>query len=205
VTDLTLQQLVLRLFAFIIIAGVHGAAVAAAACTLGDPGPRYDGRLRANPFTHIDLLGLLGGVLFLVGWSKPVTIDPAALRPGRLGLVVVVVAAAAATLGTVMALRLARPWLLLLPWLGDTSSTVVFSLIETIGELGVWFALVNLLPAPPFTGSHLLVALVPQIREPMRRSQVYAALLLLGIGATGVITGALAPADRVLMRVVMGE
>ena len=110
--DLTLSQLVLRLSAFIFIVGLHGAAVAAAACALGDPGPRYDGRLSASPLAHVDLLGLLGGILFLVGWSKPVAIDPAALRPGRLGLVVVVVLAAAEALAAVVILRLARPWLL---------------------------------------------------------------------------------------------
>ena len=81
---------------------------------------------------------------------------------------------------------------------------MVFSLIETIGEVGVWFVLVNLLPVPPFTGSLLLGAVLPQIREPMRRSHVYASLLLLGIGATGVITETLAPLERVLARFVMG-
>jgi Zn-dependent protease len=202
-TDLTLSQLVLRLCAIVFIAGVHGAVVAATACALGDPGPRYDGRLRVSPLAHIDLLGLLAGVLFSVGWSKPVAIDPAALRLGRMGLVLVVITAAVATLGVVLVLRLARPWVL--PWLGDTSSTVVFALIETVGQLGVWFALVNLVPVPPLTGSHLLTALVPRIREPLRRSQIYAALLLVVVAFTGIITSVLAPADRVLEWLVLGE
>ena len=49
----------------------------------------------------------------------------------------VVVAAAVVTLATVLALRLARPRLVVL--LGDTSSGVAFNLIQTIGDLGTWF------------------------------------------------------------------
>jgi hypothetical protein len=56
--DYTLQQIVLRLLAMVFIA-VHGVAVAGTACALGDPGPRYDGRLTANPLAHLDVLGSL--------------------------------------------------------------------------------------------------------------------------------------------------
>ena len=53
--DFTLQQLVLRLFALLFIAGIHGAAVSATAVALGDQGPRHDGRLSLNPFVHLDI------------------------------------------------------------------------------------------------------------------------------------------------------
>ena len=81
--DLTLNQLVLRLVAMVAIAAVHGLAVAGAAVALGDPGPRHDGRFTLNPLAHLDLLGATSGVLFSVGWIKPVAIDPALLRIGR--------------------------------------------------------------------------------------------------------------------------
>jgi len=60
--DLTLQQIVLRFFALVLIVGVHGAVVAGTACALGDQGPRYDGRLKLSPLAHIDLLGFASGV-----------------------------------------------------------------------------------------------------------------------------------------------
>src|SRR5258707_9304630 len=83
--DLTLQQLVLRLIAYVFIAAVHGLAVAAVAVALGDQGPRYDGRLRVSPLAHLDIIGTAAGVLFSAGWIRPIAIDPFELRLGRLG------------------------------------------------------------------------------------------------------------------------
>ena len=195
-TDFTLQQIVLRFFAVVLIVAVHGAVVAATAQALGDPGPRYDGRLKLSPLAHIDLLGFVSGVLFSVGWIKPVAIDPAALRIGRLGLVVIVATAAIAVLTFAVVLQLLRP--LLLPFLPDTPSTLTFGLIETIGQLGIWFALINLFPAPPLTGSHLLTALVPAAGEFIRRYHIYFALALTALAATGLVTRALEPVYRMV-------
>ena len=201
-TDYSLQQLVLRLLAMVFIAAVHGIAVAGTAFALGDPGPRYDGRLTPNPLRHLDVLGTLGGV-FSAGWIRPIAIDPAELRTGRVGLVLVVLAGAAATLASIAALRFVRPYLL--PLLPDTTSALAFAFIETIGELSLWFALVNVLPLPPLTGSHLLVAIAPQWRDPLRRAQPYAALLLAALAVAGVVMRLLAPVYAVLARAVLGE
>jgi Zn-dependent protease len=201
-TDYSLQQLVLRLLAMVFIAAVHGLAVAGAACALGDPGPRYDGRLTPNPLSHLDVLGTLAGV-FSAGWIKPIAIDPAELRTGRVGLVLVVLAGTGATLASVMVLRFVRPYLL--PLLPDTTSALAFAFIETIGELSLWFALVNVVPLPPLTGSHLLVAIAPQWRDPLRRSQPYAAVLIAVLAVAGVVTRLLGPIYAVLARAALGE
>jgi Zn-dependent protease len=200
--DYTLQQFVLRLLAMVFIAAVHGFAVAGTACALGDPGPRHDGRLTANPLPHLDVLGTLSGV-FSVGWIRPIAIDPALLRFGRAGLVLVVLAGAAATLASVAILRVVRPHLL--PLLPDTTSALAFAVIETIGEVSLWFALVNVLPLPLLTGAHLVVAIVPGAREGVRRVQPYAAVALAALAVTGLAARALAPAYSVLARVMLGE
>jgi Zn-dependent protease len=199
--DFTLQQIVLRFCAMVLIVGIHGAVVAATACALGDPGPRYDERLRLSPLAHLDLLGFASGVLFGVGWIKPVAIDAAALRSGRIGLVVIVATAAIAILTFAVVLQLLRP--LLLPFLGDTPSTLTFGLIETIGQLGIWFALINLFPAPPLTGSHLLTAFLPAAGEFMRRYHIYFALGLTALAATGIITRMLEPVYRVVAEIIL--
>jgi Zn-dependent protease len=201
-TDYTLQQLVLRFVAMVFIAGVHGIAVAGAAVALGDPGPRYDGRLTPNPLRHLDVLGTLAG-MFSAGWIRPIAIDPAELRAGRMGLVLVVVAGAAATLASVVALRFVRPYLL--PLLPDTTSALAFAIIETIAELSVWFAIVNVLPLPSMTGGHLLVAIAPQWRDRLQRSQPYAAVLLAVLAVAGVFTRLLGPFYALLARAVLGD
>jgi len=202
VTDLTLQQLVLRLIAYVFIAAVHGLAVAAVAVATGDRGPRYDGRLRFNPVTHLDIIGTASGVLFSVGWIRPIAVDPAQLRLGRIGLVVVVAAGATVTLLSALALRLVRPFLL--PLLPDTASVTAFALIEVIGELSAWFALINILPLPPLTGAHLLVAAVPACNKVVTRIVPYAGLVLAIGAATGVFAKTLEPGYRFLGRLVLG-
>jgi Zn-dependent protease len=203
VFDLTLNQLVLRLIAIVFIAGVHGLAVAGAAVALGDPGPRYDRRLRVNPLAHLDLLGSLSAVLFMVGWIKPIAIAPSLLRGGRIALVLIVIAGAGATLAAAVGLRLVRPTLLSL--LDDSAAQSAFALIEVIGELSLWFALVNVLPVPCLTGGHLLVALMPHWRESLRKSQIYAAILLTALAAPGRVTATLEPPYRALSRIILGE
>ena len=193
----------LRFCALLFIAGVHGLAVAATAVALGDPGPRHDRRLTFNPFAHLDIVGGISAVLFSLGWIRPIAIDPARLRPGRAGLALVVIAGAAATLLSALALRLVRP--MILPLLPDTASAAAFALIETTGQLSLWFVLVNVLPVPCLTGSHLLMIVMPQSRDAIRKLQPFAAVLLAILAATGLITGSLAPVHRVLAGPILGH
>jgi len=205
----SLQQLGLRLVAYVFIAGIHGFAVAAAAGALGDAGPRHDGRLRANPLVHLDVIGTVSGVLFAAGWIRPIAIDPDELRRRgtafrRLGLVAVVAAAMAATLAGAAALRTMRP--LLLPLLSsDSVSATAFALIETIGEQSLWFALVNLLPLPPLTGAHIVTAINPAWRNVIRRLQPYGAVAIIVLAAVGVLARLLGPFHRLLAAAVLGE
>jgi Zn-dependent protease len=213
VIDYSLQQLGLRLVAYVFIAGIHGFAVAAAAGALGDAGPRHDGRLRVNPLVHLDVIGTVSGVLFAAGWIRPIAIDPEELHMRgiafrRLGLVAVVAAATGATLAGAAALRAVRPLLLPLLW-SDSVSATAFALIETIGEQSLWFALVNLLPLPPLTGAHVLTAInparSPAWRDIVRGLQPYGAAAIVVLAATGVLGRVLGPFYRLLAAAVFGE
>jgi Zn-dependent protease len=202
VFDLTLQQLLLRFIAYVFIAAVHGLAVAAVAVAMGDQGPRHDGRLTANPLAHLDIIGTVSGVLFGVGWIRPIAIDAAELRPGRAGLIAVVGTGAAATLAGAIVLRQLRPFLL--PLLPDTASATAFALIEIIDELSVWFALVNLLPLPPLTGAHLLAAAMPAWDKVIHRYETYAGVALAVVVLTGVLTKGLGPGYRLIAGILFG-
>jgi Zn-dependent protease len=89
--------------------------------------------------------------------------------------------------------------------LPDTTSALAFAWIETIGEVGVWFAIVNMLPLPPLTGAHLLVAIAPQWRDRLRRAQPYAAALLAVLAVAGVFTRLLGPVYAALAGAVLGQ
>src|SRR6266700_2105771 len=77
---ITIFSLIVLLFSVIIHELAHGYV----AYSLGDPTAKYQGRLTLNPISHLDLFGsiLLPLLLFLaqspvlVGWAKPVPINP---------------------------------------------------------------------------------------------------------------------------------
>ena len=201
--DLTLQQVVLRIGAVLLIAAVHGFAVAATACAMGDAGPRYDDRLGLSPLRHVDPIGGLLMVLFTVGWIRPIAVDPDRLRPGRVGLLVVVIAASCATLGLGLLLRVVRP--IVLNMLPDTAAATFFVFVEIVGQLCISFTLFNLLPLPPLTGAHLLVAVLPRKRDVLRRMQPWFVVLLALLIATGVVAWLLAPAEAGIASIILGE
>lgn len=66
----------------------HELAHGYAAYSLGDPTPKYEGRLTLNPFSHLDIAGavvLMFSLLFtggkvVVGWGKPVRFSTEAMR-----------------------------------------------------------------------------------------------------------------------------
>lgn len=62
---------------------IQGYAKALVADRLGDKTPRFQGRLTLNPLAHIDLLGFIMILLVKFGWTKPVEVNPSALKRGR--------------------------------------------------------------------------------------------------------------------------
>jgi Zn-dependent protease len=139
-------------------------------------------------------------VLVGVGWIRPIAVDPDRLRPGQAGLLVVIVSASCATIGLAALLRLTRPFVLnMLP---DTEAATFFVFVETVGQLCVSFSVFNLLPLPPLSGQHLLVAALPRVRDTVRRAQPYFAVFLALLTATGVAARLVAPAGAAITRVI---
>ena len=191
VFDLSLHQIVIRAGASLIVLSLHGLALAAIARVLGDRGPQFDGRLSASPIRQLDAVGTATAILFQLGWIRPMAIDPAQLRWGRLGLVVCVLGSIAATLIAVtLLLRLRTSALIYMP---SAFVPTVLAILNESAESCSWFVALNVLPLPPLTGMHLLVAIRPSLAPVMMKYQRYAGLAIAALTLAGIVRPALQP------------
>ena len=189
--DLSFHQLFIRAAACILVISIHGFVLAALARGLGDRGPQFDGRLTINPIGHLDVLGAAMMILFQLGWIRPIAIDPFKLRFGRLGLAVCALGSIAATLAAVvLLLGLRIPALKYMP--EAAMPTVIATLNESV-EMCTWFAAFNLLPLPPLTGMHLIVAIRPSLAPTLTKYSLYAAIALAVLVVAGVVQPVLQP------------
>ncbi|MGB3797627.1 MAG: site-2 protease family protein [Alteraurantiacibacter sp.] len=146
----------------------HEVAHGWVALMLGDPTAKEQRRLSLNPVRHVDPVGTLlvpGGLalagLPVFGWAKPVPVIKQRLNNPRYGMMAV--AAAGPMTNFILALIGAIVlglMLLLFPadvappqWLGDAAYYFI--------AINVFLALFNLLPIPPFDGSHIVEGLLP--------------------------------------------
>jgi len=182
-TDLSLLVLVQRVIAAVVLAGVHGFFLSGIAWLLGDRTPEYDGRLSLSPFKHLSVLGLVSAVATRAGWIVPIDIDPAQMRLGRWGLIICVLASLAlvAAFG-VLVLSLRLPMLGLL---STRASMYVIAGMTVLGEMAIFYALLNLIPIPPLTGAHLLKAINPAWGAALiRQTQWFAIAVVLAMVLT---------------------
>jgi Zn-dependent protease len=150
-------DMVYRIPALLAAMTIHEYSHARAAVAMGDPTPRFMGRLTLNPISHIDPVGML--LLFIAGfgWAKPVPINSRNFRDGRKGVLIV----SFAGIGANIALGFVAWFLLAL--LGE------LNLIGVVWQKTLWqlyrynlmFAVFNLIPIPPLDGSKILISLLP--------------------------------------------
>lgn len=166
----TLYQALTVIPALIIAIVFHEVAHGYTALLLGDPTAKERNRLSLNPIRHVDLMGtiIVPGMLTLVGapafgWAKPVPVLQHRLNNPRYGMMIV--AAAGPASNFVMAAIAAVFLGLIIPGptevqAGPVLSFVLQSLLSFI-QINVFLALFNLIPLPPFDGSHIVEALLP--------------------------------------------
>ena len=198
--DVTLQQVLFRLAAYAVVAAVHGWALAAAAGLAGDPGPRYDGRRTLDPFAQGDPFGAACAAVFGLSWIRPMALDGSAL--GRLGRV----AAALAGLAAVRLLALVAA-LLRGPVLTAAAGTLPLygvAFLETLALVALGFAILNLVPLPPFAGGHFLLAALPRLAPLLERWRLAFTLLAAAFVASGAAARLIAPLYRPLARWLLG-
>ena len=200
--DFTLQQILLRAAAILIIAGVQGFVLTLVAKLLGDRGPEYDGRFTLNPFTHLDAIGSLTLFLFSLGWIKPVNVDPKELRSGHAGAALLAASGIAASLLLALILTTLRP--LAFTTLPDSVAFTAIALMNTTIALSLWFAIFNVLPLPPLAVGQYVVGSAPRLKALFHRYAIYIKLALAVIILTGEPLRLLRPVYLALRDLVVG-
>lgn len=184
---------------------VHEFAHAWVALREGDDTAARLGRVTLNPLPHIDLFGtiLIPAMLlasksgFLIGWAKPVPVEPRNFRHGGRSDLKVAVAGVTANLLLALALTLAmvalvharRAW----PAAGALHSLEV--MVGAGISLNFLLAVFNLLPVPPLDGARVLYRLLPpRLAAAYQRLHGVAIVVFFALFLTGMISWVLWPA-----------
>jgi len=137
---------------------IHEFAHAFTADKLGDPTPRYQGRVTLNPLKHLDPLGTLMLLFVGFGWGKPVMFDPYNLKHPVRDTGIIAFAGPASNIFICVVLAILYN---LLPL--TTSDPGLVNLFFTAAiSLNVMLAVFNLVPVFPLDGEKIITALLPK-------------------------------------------
>ena len=196
------SDMLFRIPALIAALTIHEYAHARAAVAMGDPTPKFLGRVTLNPIPHIDPIGLI--LLFIAGfgWAKPVEVNHRNFRDGRKGMFVVSLAGAGANI----ALGFIAWFFLML--LGE------LNLIGMVWQKTLWqlyrynlmFAVFNLLPIPPLDGSKVLMSLLPgHLAYQYQKLEPYGNYILIALVLIpGLLSTIVTPFYRIIEFVIRG-
>ncbi len=190
-------QVVILLFSVILHEVAHGYA----ALKLGDPTAQYAGRLTLNPLKHMDPWGTVILPLFLVlirspflvGWAKPVPINPNLIRDPQRGMMLV---GAAGPLANITLILLSALALRTLP---VSAPPLLFDLFKYCCAINIILALFNLVPIPPLDGSRVVAGILPtKMREAYVGLERYGIFIIIGLLYLGLLDVVIIPIFRII-------
>ena len=198
-----IQQLVLLVVPVLFSITVHEVCHGYAAYRLGDPTAKLAGRLTLNPIKHIDIVGML--VLFItrmIGWAKPVPVDPRYFKNPRKDMMWVSLAGPASNLA------LAVIFALIFKVLGGVLATSYLYplayMIQITIMINVGLAIFNLIPIPPLDGSHILEGLLPHdMAVQYSKLSPYGFIILLALIFTRVVDIVIFPIIRAIVNILL--
>ena len=167
----------------------HELAHAWVSYKLGDPTPRYEGRLTLNPLAHLDLVGTLLMIFTGFGWANPVGVYPMYYKDRKKGMALVAFAGPLANFVMAFLGILIGAILLVLGeflgWNGGFLITIM-RIMQMFAIINLRLMFFNLIPIPPLDGSKILGMFLPnRIYYNVLQYERYAMILIMVLSLTG--------------------
>jgi Zn-dependent protease len=177
---------------------------------MGDPTAKLAGRLTLNPLKHLDPMGTLVLLLTqLIGWAKPVPINPAYYKDYRRGILYVSLAGPMANFA-VMAFFAVLLKILVIYSQNPGAADYAYILrpMINIAVAGVFINAIlgtfNLLPIPPLDGSKILACLLPgPMAARFMQLERYGFIILLLLAFTGGLGMILSPVAAFVQNMII--
>ena len=145
-------DMIFRLPALLIALTIHEYAHARVAVALGDPTPKFQGRLTLNPIAHLDPIGLIMLWLVQFGWAKPVEVNARNFKNWDKDMMWVALAGPGSNI--LMAFTAGLVYALVNKF--GVNVDALNQILTLTCVYNMYFAIFNLLPIPPLDGSKVL-------------------------------------------------
>ncbi|HVM40954.1 MAG TPA: site-2 protease family protein [Acidimicrobiia bacterium] len=171
---MSLQDALILYGALIVAVILHEISHGVVALYYGDDTAKQAGRLTLNPIPHVDpvgsvllpgmvilantaltLTGASAGILPVLGWAKPVPVNPARLRNPRSNMLFVGLAGPFTNFALMLAAAYGARVLL-----GDGG--LAFDILLNFAFVNLFLGIFNMLPIPPLDGSSLIERVLPE-------------------------------------------
>lgn len=195
-----LQLFLIQIVPFIMAVVFHEFAHGWMANRWGDPTAKASGRLTLNPLPHLDILGtlifpainMISGINLLIGWAKPVPINPNRFTQYRKGLFWVSLAGPGMNfllaIASTFIFCILHAWVPRNFYLHEPFINMAYVSISLNYFLGVF----NLVPLPPLDGSKVVESFLSyeatRKYEALAQYSFYILMALLLTGALSVLS-----------------
>lgn len=161
-----IRQIALMAVPLLAAVTFHELAHGYVAYRLGDPTAKLSGRLTLNPVKHLDFLGTLVFIVTqMIGWAKPVPVNPYNLRNPKRDMIWVSLAGPITNLLMAVVSALLYKLIIALPvqnvFFIKKVLVPVALMLQISVVLNIGLAVFNAIPIPPLDGSKILMGILP--------------------------------------------
>lgn len=188
----------------------HEVAHGMVAFRLGDPTAKNAGRLTLNPLAHLDLVGTLVFLITrMIGWAKPVPVNPIYFKNPRKGMLWVALAGPATNMVLAVLSAILLKWLLNLHLPADSQwgavAVPVGQMAYVSVRLNVGLAVFNIIPIPPLDGGRIMVGILPEKQAiSYAKLESYGFILLLLLIFSGMVEYVVFPIILTIVSLLLG-